>query len=153
MEDNFFPFFIDLKGKNVLVIGAGKIALRKVKTLLKCGAKILVITREVKENEFFRLCELGEINLKIVNFSDNLLNNIFFVVSATDDENFNREIFNKCEKRNILMNNVTSKIDMNIRFSSVLETKEYRIGVSAKGNPKKAKVLKESLKKILENEC
>ena len=46
MNKNFFPLFIDLKNKNILVIGAGKIAFRKVETLLKYSAKITIITKD-----------------------------------------------------------------------------------------------------------
>ena len=48
MNKNFFPLFIDLKNKNILVIGAGKIAFRKVETLLKYSAKITIITKDIK---------------------------------------------------------------------------------------------------------
>ena len=45
---NFFPLFVNLNRKKVLVIGAGKIAYRKTETLLKYGADILVITKEIR---------------------------------------------------------------------------------------------------------
>ena len=52
MNKNFFPLFIDLKNKNILVIGAGKIAFRKVETLLKYNTNITVITKDIKEEKF-----------------------------------------------------------------------------------------------------
>ena len=39
---------------------------------------------------------------------------------------------------------------MNCRFASILETEEYQIGISAKGNPVKSKALKNRLKEILQ---
>ena len=55
MPNKFFPVSIDLNNKNILVIGAGKIALRKVKTLLDYNCNITVITKEISEEEFLEL--------------------------------------------------------------------------------------------------
>ena len=38
---------------------------------------------------------------------------------------------------------------MNCRFASILETEDYQIGISAKGNPSKSKALKNKLKNML----
>lgn len=146
MENNFFPLFINLRNKNALVIGAGKIAFRKVETLLKYGAKVTVITKEIKEEKFFNL---KNIDIKIGEFNETLLENKFIVVAATDNPEFNRYIYELCNSKNILVNNITSKEEMNCRFASILETEEYQIAISANGNPTKSKALKNKLKEIL----
>ena len=146
MENNFFPLFINLRNKSVLVIGAGKIAFRKVETLLKYGAKVTVITKEIKEEKFFNL---KNIDIKIGEFNETLLENRFIVVAATDNPEFNRYIYELCNSKNILVNNITSKEEMNCRFASILETEEYQIAISANGNPTKSKALKNKLKEIL----
>lgn len=143
MENNFFPLFIDLRNKSALVIGAGKIAFRKVETLLKYGAKVTVITKEIKEEKFFNL---KNIDIKIGEFNETLLENRFIVVAATDNPEFNRYIYELCNSKNILVNNITSKEEMNCRFASILETEEYQIAISANGNPTKSKALKNKLK-------
>lgn len=143
MENNFFPLFINLRNKNALVIGAGKIAFRKVETLLKYGAKVTVITKEIKEEKFFNL---KNIDIKIGEFNETLLENRLIVVAATDNPEFNRYIYELCNSKNILVNNITSKEEMNCRFASILETEEYQIAISANGNPTKSKALKNKLK-------
>lgn len=146
MDKNFFPIFVDLKNKNILVVGAGKIAFRKVDTLLNYGANITIITRVIKEEKFLNL---KNINIKIGEFEETLLDDKFLVIAATDNPEFNRYIFELCNSKNILVNNITSKEEMNCRFASILETDEYQIGISAKGNPVKSKALKNKLKEIL----
>ncbi len=47
----FFPVFIDLEGREVLVIGAGKVAHKKIKKLVEYGPKITVYSKEVKNEE------------------------------------------------------------------------------------------------------
>ena len=43
MERPYFPVFIDLTDRTVLVAGGGRIALRRVRTLLQFGAQIRVV--------------------------------------------------------------------------------------------------------------
>ena len=43
MLGEYFPLFIDLSGKRILVVGAGKIAIRRVRTLCSFTQDILVI--------------------------------------------------------------------------------------------------------------
>ncbi len=145
-EKDFFPLFVNVKNKKILIIGAGKIAYRKAETLLKYGADILVVTKEIKEEGFKNL---KNINIKIGEFSENLLENIFMVICATDNKKLNEKIYKICDEKNILVNNITSKTDMNCRFGSIINNEEYTLGISAKGNPKKAKELREKLEKIL----
>ena len=38
-----FPLFLDLTGQKVVLVGGGKVALRRVHTLQQCGADVVVI--------------------------------------------------------------------------------------------------------------
>ena len=128
MANKFFPVSIDINNKNILVIGAGKIALRKVETLLNYNCNIIVITKDILEEKF--------------------LENIFLVVVATDNEALNKDISQLCMSNNILVNNITSKDDMNVRFASIYEKDDIQIAISANGNPKKAIEIKNKIKDI-----
>jgi siroheme synthase-like protein len=43
----YFPVFLDLKEKRCIVVGGGAVAERKVKNLLKAGARVVVISPEL----------------------------------------------------------------------------------------------------------
>lgn len=43
----FFPIFIDLTGKEILVVGAGAVAGRRIRVLLGFGARITVVAPEI----------------------------------------------------------------------------------------------------------
>lgn len=151
MANKFFPVSIDLNNKNVLVIGAGKIALRKIATLLNYNCNITVITKEVLEEKFLELEKDNKIKIfKNQEFEEKFLKNIFLVVVATDNEVLNKNISQLCMSKNILVNNVTSKDDMNIRFASIYEKDDIQIAISANGNPKKAVEIKNKIKNIFE---
>ena len=151
MANKFFPVSIDLNNKNVLVIGAGKIALRKVETLLKYNCNINVITKEILEEKFLELEKNNKIKIfKNQEFEEKFLENIFLVITATDNEILNKEISQLCISKNLLVNNVTSKDDMNVRFASIYEKDDIQIAISANGNPKKAVEIKHKIKDIFE---
>ena len=151
MANKFFPVSIDLNNKNILVIGAGKIALRKVETLMSYNCNILVITKDILEEKFLELEKNNKIKiLKNQEFEEKFLENIFLVITATDNEILNKEISQLCMSKNILVNNVTSKDDMNVRFMSIYEKDDIQIAISANGNPKKAVEIKNKIKDIFE---
>lgn len=151
MVNKFFPVSIDLNNKNVLIIGAGKIALRKVETLLNYNCNINVITKEVLEEKFLELEKDNKIKiLKNQEFKEKFLQDIFLVVVATDNEVLNKNISQLCISKNILVNNITSKDDMNVRFASIYEKDDIQIAISANGNPKKAMEIKNKIKDIFE---
>ena len=108
------------------------------------GAKIKVIAKDIKEEKFK---ELENIELSLEDFKEDMLENVFMVIAATDDFTFNKFIFNLCDKKNILTNNITSKTEMNCRFSSIYENDEYQIAISETGDTKKTKTLKEKITK------
>ena len=149
MANKFFPVSIDLNNKNILVIGAGKIALRKVETLMSYNCNILVITKDILEEKFLELEKNNKIKiLKNQEFEEKFLENIFLVVVATDNEVLNKNISQLCINKNILVNNITSKDDMNVRFASIYEKDDIQIAISANGNPKKAVEIKNKIKDI-----
>ena len=151
MANKFFPVSIDLNNKNVLVIGAGKIALRKIETLLNYNCNINVITKEILEEKFLELEKNNKIKIfKNQEFEEKFLENIFLVITATDNEILNKEISQLCMSKNILVNNVTSKDDMNVRFMSIYEKDDIQIAIPANGNPKKAVEIKNKIKDIFE---
>ena len=151
MANKFFPVSIDINNKNILVIGAGKIALRKVETLLNYNCNIIVITKDILEEKFLELEKNNKIKiLKNQEFEEKFLQNIFLVIAATNNEVLNKNISQLCMNKNILVNNITSKNDMNVRFASIYEKDDIQIAISANGNPKKAIEIKNKIKDIFE---
>ncbi|MCG6843369.1 precorrin-2 dehydrogenase/sirohydrochlorin ferrochelatase family protein [Fusobacterium nucleatum] len=151
MINKFFPVSIDLNNKNVLIIGAGKIALRKTETLLNYNCNITVITKDILEEKFWELEKNNRIKIfKNQKFEEKFLENIFLVIAATDNEVLNKNISQLCMSKNVLVNNITSKDDMNVRFASIYEKDDIQIAISANANPKKAVEIKNKIKNIFE---
>ena len=156
-KKNFFPIFVDLSDKNILIIGAGKVAFRKISTLLETGAYITVFTKQIKEKEITKLL-FDKPNIQLImkevdekSLDEIITNKYVLVIAGTDDKELNSAIVKCCNKKNILVNNITSTDDMSARFCSVIDEKDYSIGISAKGDPKKSLALKEKISDFLSN--
>ena len=154
---NFFPIFVNLSDKNILIIGAGKVAFRKISTLLETGAYITVFAKQIKEKEITKLL-FDKPNIQLImkevdekSLDEIITNKYVLVIAGTDDKELNSAIVKCCNKKNILVNNITSTDDMSARFCSVIDEKDYSIGISAKGDPKKSLALKEKISDFLLN--
>lgn len=144
----FCPIFIDLEKKNILIIGGGSIAYRKARKILDYKARVTILTLEIKEDKIREL----DINIRLENIEKlekNFLKEYFLVIAATENKKINNEIVEYCLKNNILVNNVTSKEDMDVRMSTIISSDEYDIGISGKGNPKKALKIKSEIEEFL----
>ena len=143
----FFPVCIDIENKKCLVVGGGKIACKKIKTLSRYNPDITVIAEEIREEG---IRNIENIKIKEKKFSDENLKDYMLVIAATDNKKLNEEIAEFCIKNNILVNNVTSKDKMNARFGAILENEEYQILVSSHGkNCKDSKSLRDKIKDII----
>ncbi|NWO19523.1 bifunctional precorrin-2 dehydrogenase/sirohydrochlorin ferrochelatase [Leptotrichia sp. oral taxon 223] len=151
----WFPLFINLENKKVLVIGGGKIAAKKIRKILEYGADITVVTEDVAEKGLLQLENIKiESNRKIENDKskiEKLVKGYFLVIAATDDEELNENVARICDSNGILINNVSSKIKMNAMFGGIVKNDEFQIAVSTGGkNCKRSRAMKSEIQKILD---
>ena len=148
-------FHINLENKKVLVIGGGKVALKKIKKVLEYGADVTVVTDNIKEQSILELKNLKiEDNKKIENNKDEiekLVKDFFLVISATDDEQLNENIAQVCDSKEILINNASSKTKMNAMFGGIVKNSEFQIAISTSGkNCKRSRAMKSEIQKVLD---
>jgi hypothetical protein len=95
--------FVKLDGRQVLVVGAGRVGEPKIRGLLATGARVHVVTLEANEavREWARN---GEIVLEERGFVLSDLDNVFLVVVATSSRELNELIFSEAQARRILCN-------------------------------------------------
>ena len=93
MEENLFryPAMLNLNGKRCAVIGGGKVALRKTRTLVAAGANATVIAPTADEN-LTALAADGKIKLVLRGYESGDVSDCFLVVAATDSAALNRQI-------------------------------------------------------------
>ena len=151
----WFPLFVNLKNKKVLVIGGGKVAFKKISKIMEYEADITVITENIPEEKLLELKNLKiENNRKIENNKDEiekLVEEYFLVITATDNEELNENIAEICDSKGILINNVSSKTKMNSMFGGIVKNDEFQIAISTSGkNCKRSRAMKSEIQKILD---
>ena len=151
----WFPLFINLENKKVLVIGGGKVAAKKIEKILEYGADITVVTENVVEEKLLKLENIKiQNNQKIENNKakiEKLVKGYFLVIAATDNEELNENIANVCDSNGMLINNVSSKIKMNAMFGGIVKNSEFQIAISTSGkNCKRSRAMKSEIQKVLD---
>ncbi len=130
-----FPLYIDIENKKTLIVGGGRVALRKAEILAGFGADICVISPKICDG--LRLLEKkGRLccEQKPLNSGEfDRLNSAFMVICATDDRQLNHEIACYCCKRHIWVNCADSETDSSFLFPSVVRRNEIVIGISSSG--------------------
>ena len=135
----YFPLFVSLEGKRVLLAGAGNIAARRARVLLSFGARLYIVAPE-RSKEMEELCEKeasGNIVYRKRCFGEQDLEQMDMAIAATDDDALNHEIAKLCKQKGILANNASSKEDCDFFFPAILQEGGLTIGVSSGGNDHK----------------
>lgn len=148
MPGEYFPLFIDLSEKKILVVGAGKIAIRRVRTLCSFTQDILVIAPEIHGaiREYERS---GKICCMQKRFEDTDLAGRDLVLAVTDDPEVNVHIWEQCKRQGILVNVADQKELCDFYFPGIVRKEGAVIGISSSGkNPGKVKELRRKIERI-----
>lgn len=144
-----FPLFVDLAGKKIIVIGGGRIAERRIRTILSFGADIQVIAKECS-SEIINMYENGMIKLEKRPYVEGELENAFMVLGITDDSRTNETVWKECKKKNIMVNIASDKNLCDFFFPAIVEEDEVVIGVCGNGtNHSEVKEKADLLRKLL----
>ena len=149
-SSNLFSIELNLEGRNVLVVGGGRIALRKVKTLLPTGARITVVAPQF-DPEFSHVIANGAEQSMVTMFSrpyaTDDLRGIFMVFICTDKPDVNAQVSNDAHARRILVNNACDYLDGDFIVPARMDFGEnIAVTVSTQGRaPSLAKKLKQKI--------
>lgn len=127
-----FPAFIKLARRRCLVVGAGEVALQKIKALLASEARVRVVAPRIHA-EIADLRASGQIEVTERGFSPDDLKGIFLVIAATDDPTVNAAVYEAAVERNILCNSVDDPPHCDFYFGSVVSRGDLQIAISTAG--------------------
>ena len=100
-----YPAFLRLEGKHCLVVGAGNVGLRKIKTLLDAGpASILVLDPADPGEEQASVFKHPSVFFQQRTFDPADVDGKFLVIAATPSSEVNASVAEACNRREILCN-------------------------------------------------
>lgn len=149
---SYYPIMIDLTDREVLVVGGGSVAGRKIATLIEYGAVVSVVSRELSP-ELKNLVDSGRVKYLGGEFSLVFLKDKFLAFAATDDSDLNRRISRAAQAKGMLINAVDQPADCTFIVPSIIRQGDLTISVSTSGkSPALAKRIREKLSSIFGNE-
>jgi uroporphyrin-III C-methyltransferase len=129
---SLLPIFLKLEGRRCLVVGAGVVALDKVGSLLKSGARLRVIAPAAGA-EIRALANDGALEWVQRAFEPADLDGYELVIAATDQSDVNAAVYREARRRGIFCNSVDDIPNCDFFFGSVVSRGSLQIAISTAG--------------------
>jgi len=145
----YFPAFLKLDNKKILLVGGGNIAYEKLVHLLDFSKNIDIISKEFSDE---MISKMQEMNLKYEQrgYVKGNIAEYAIVIVAVDDITLQAEIFEESKKYKCLCNAVDSVEYCDFIFPSYIKEGALTIAVSTSGtSPAMAKQLRRYLQNLI----
>lgn len=145
----YFPAFIQLNDKKILIVGGGYIAFEKLEKLLDFTTNITLIAKEFSV-DCMQLIEKFDLTYEKKSYEKSDVIGFEVVIAAVDDFELQEEIYFETRGRNCLCNCVDLQKYCDFIFPSYVKKGDLTIAVSTSGaSPALAKQLRIYLSKLI----
>ena len=127
----YYPIFLNVRGKRCVVVGGGKVALRKVKVLLEHGANVEVVSPALCP-ELSQLARANTISVLRKDYEPGDLNGAFIAIAATKSD-INQKVADEARRQKTLVNVADSLEQSDFIVPSCLWRGDLTIAVSTAG--------------------
>ena len=124
-----YPVNLVLDGRRCLVVGGGKIALRKVEGLLACGGRVTVVAPRITPD----LRRLSEVIFEERPWRPDDLAGMWLVIAATDDPAVNAAVYDAGQRAGIWVNGADDPANCSFTLPSVVRRGDLQVAVSTCG--------------------
>lgn len=146
----YFPLFLDIAGKSVLLVGGGEIAARKYALLAEANARVTVVAPELGDALRDALAR-GALAHEARAFTDADVDGHWLVIAATDDRTVNAAVAAAAGARRIPCNVVDDRELSSFIMPAVIDRSPVQIAVSTGGtSPVLARLIRERLETLLD---
>ena len=145
----YYPIFLDIEDRDVVIIGGGVVCERKAETMMKYGARVTVVAPEFTD-QIAQWAKSGALKTRKKKYDAADLDGASIVIASTDDEAINTQIATDCRKRKIPVNVVDVTHLCEFIVPAIVESGSIQLAVSTGGkSPALARTLKEDLQKFV----
>ena len=128
----YYPLFLDIRNKPCVVIGGGKVAERKAASLLKAGARVIVISPDITL-QMKKLSQTGKISHIRRTYRKGDIRGKFLAIAASGSREANRAVFEEANRLKIPVNTVDDPLLSSFIVPSVVERFPLEIAISTSG--------------------
>ena len=140
-----YPIFMNLQNQPCLVVGAGPVALRKIRLMINAGAKITVIAPEICEEIQTEFAD--KINYQARKFNEDDIHGYRLITAATNFPEVNQHVSELAQAHNIPVNVVDQPELCSFITPAIIDRSPVLVAVSTGGG---APVLARNLRTKLE---
>jgi uroporphyrin-III C-methyltransferase/precorrin-2 dehydrogenase/sirohydrochlorin ferrochelatase len=151
----FFPLFADLRGRDVLVVGGGDVAERKIRLLTSAGARVCVraprVTRWLEHE-----ARCGRLTIDRRPFAgdlpvDDLPADTWLVIAATGERAINAAVARLAGERRVFVNVVDDAVLSTFQVPAIVDRSPLVVAVSSGGTaPVLARLVRERIESLLD---
>ncbi len=138
----YYPIFLSVREKPVLVVGGGPVAVRKAAGLLEAGAKVTLVSPDLSRDL--------PVHWKKRRYRPSDLDGHALAFAATDDRKVNARIARQAKERGIPVNVADAPEECDFIVPARIERSGFQLAISTSGtNPRASAALRRKLEEIL----
>lgn len=146
---NYYPAFLDLRDKPVVVVGGGEVAFRKIESLLAAGARVKVVAPQLHVG-VEALLQRNEVVVERREYATGDLDGAMLVIAAASLPEVNHQVAADAAARGLFVNVVDDPSFCNFIVPSVIRRDELTLAISTGGlSPALAKRVRQKLEETL----
>lgn len=150
-SESYFPLFILLKDKKIVIYGGGKIAARRIFTLLEFDADIKVIAPRCTE-EIIELAKQKKLVIEERSYQSGEIEKPYMVMAITNNRQVNEAIYMECKGKGILVNVASDQSRCDFFFPGIVKEDSLVIGVTSSGKDyNRTKQVTEQIRNMVTN--
>ncbi|MGM0599156.1 MAG: precorrin-2 dehydrogenase/sirohydrochlorin ferrochelatase family protein [Candidatus Rifleibacteriota bacterium] len=142
------PLFFNLEGKQILIIGGGRIALRKARKFKQAGAQITVIAPRIIQD----LITIAEKTYQRPANEQDIKTEFQMILIATDNKALNDSLAHRCKSKNILYSRCDDFSQSDFFTCTDLDFDSITISIFSGGVPETSKFLRHKIEKLVGEE-
>ena len=139
-----YPLFLDLRGRQVLVVGAGRVAARRIDALVSAGARITVVAPTADVGLATRVeASAGHLRWHRRPYTSADLDAVSLVHACTDDVELNATVAREAEERHLWCVRADQAESSAAWVPASAAVDDVTVAISAAGDPRRASVLRD----------
>jgi len=148
----YYPVFLDVQGKPVVVVGGGHVALQKIGNLVEAGAQVTLVSPQLIP-ELKQYADDGKIMHIKREYEDGDMEGYFLAFVATDDGATNKVVADEARSRRVWVNAVDDIPNCDFIMPGIVQKGELVVAISTSGlSPAMARKARENIEEFLGEE-
>lgn len=123
-----YPIMLDVRGKLAVVVGGGRVGMRKVRSLREAGARVRLVAPELADES-----DLQEVELLLEDYHAAALVGAALVFGCTDDHELNTQISRDARQIGALVNAVDQPEDCDFYVPAIVGDGDVIVAVGTGG--------------------